>query len=86
MGGWFLAINPNSENKEAAAELVKYFTGYDQQLAAALDDNRAPTLPAVYDDPKMAQNEVLQSSARTMTSASCAPRRARARLTRASPR
>lgn len=59
MGGWFLAINPNSENKEAAAELVKYFTGYDQELAAAVEDNRAPTLPAVYDDPKMAENEVL---------------------------
>lgn len=59
MGGWFLAINPNAEDKAAAAELVKYFTGYDQELAAALEDNRAPTLPAVYEDPAMAQNEVL---------------------------
>lgn len=59
MGGWFLGINPNSEHKEAAAELVRYFTGYDQQLKAAVDDNRAPTLPAVYDDAAMSQAAVL---------------------------
>ena len=59
MGGWFLAVNPNSEHKEAAAALVAYFTGYAQQLAAAVEDNRAPTLPAVYDDPAMAEAAVL---------------------------
>jgi len=59
MGGWFLAVNPNSENKEEAAELVKFFTSYDQELQAALQDNRAPSLPAVYDDPAMSENPVL---------------------------
>lgn len=59
MGGWFLGINPNSENKEAAADFVKYFTAKEQQLTAAVEDNRAPTIPSVYDDPSMGSNEVL---------------------------
>ncbi len=59
MGGWFLGINPNSENKEAAATFLEFFTAYDQQLAAAVEDNRAPTISAVYDDPAMASAEVL---------------------------
>lgn len=59
MGGWFLAINPNSENKEAAAKLVSYFTDYKQQLTAAVEQNRAPALPAVYNDPALAKAEVL---------------------------
>lgn len=59
MGGWFLGINPNSENKEAAAEFLEFFTAYDQQLAAAVEDNRAPTISAVYDDPAMGGAEIL---------------------------
>ncbi|RYH11374.1 ABC transporter substrate-binding protein [Tropicimonas sp. IMCC6043] len=59
MGGWFLGINPNSENKETAAKFLEFFTAYDQQLAAAIDDNRAPTIPAVYENPDMAGAEVL---------------------------
>jgi len=59
MGGWFLGINPNSQHKEAAAKLVKFFTGYDQELRAAVDQNRAPTVPKVYDDPAMSKAPVL---------------------------
>ncbi|MBI1173118.1 extracellular solute-binding protein [bacterium] len=59
MGGWFLGINPNSQHKEAAAKFLDFFTAYDQQLAAAVEDNRAPTIPAVYKDPTMAKAEVL---------------------------
>lgn len=59
MGGWFLGINPNSENKEAAADFLEFFTAYDQQLTAAVEDNRAPTLPAVYDDEAMGAAEIL---------------------------
>ncbi|WP_417522554.1 ABC transporter substrate-binding protein [Marinovum sp.] len=59
MGGWFLGINPNSENKEAAADFLAHFTAREQQLAAAVNDNRAPTIPSVYEDPSMAENEVL---------------------------
>ncbi len=59
MGGWFLGINPNSENKEAAATFLEHFTAYDQQLTAAVEDNRAPTIPAIYDDAAMTSAEVL---------------------------
>lgn len=59
MGGWFLAVNPNSENKEEAAKLVAFFTSPAQQLQAALDDNRAPSVPSVFDDPAMADAATL---------------------------
>lgn len=59
MGGWFLGINPNSEKKEAAATFLEFFTAYDQQLAAAVEDNRAPTIPAVYADAAMGSAEIL---------------------------
>lgn len=59
MGGWFLGINPHSENKEAAAEFLEHFTAYEQQLTAAVEDNRAPTIGAVYDDEAMSEAQVL---------------------------
>lgn len=59
MGGWFLGINPNSENKEAAADFLTHFTAKEQQLTAAVEDNRAPTISSVYEDPSMGSNEVL---------------------------
>lgn len=59
MGGWFLGINPNSENKEAAAEFLAHFTAKEQQLTAAVEDNRAPTISSVYGENAMAGNEVL---------------------------
>jgi len=59
MGGWFLGINPNSEHKEAPAKFLSFFAGYDQELAATVEDSRAPTLPAVYTDPAMAKAAVL---------------------------
>lgn len=54
MGGWLLAVNANSEHKEQAAKLLEYFTSYDAQLAAAIDENRAPGRTDVYDAPEMA--------------------------------
>lgn len=59
MGGWFLGINPNSKNKELAADFLEHFTAYEQQLAAAVEDNRAPTIAAVYEDEAMASAKVL---------------------------
>ncbi len=60
MGGWLLAVNANSEHKEAAAKLVAYFTSYDAQLAAAIDQNRAPGRSDVYDAPEMAKAALIQ--------------------------
>ncbi|MEQ3624780.1 MAG: ABC transporter substrate-binding protein [Celeribacter sp.] len=59
MGGWFLGINPNSENKQAAADFLADFTAKEQQLQAAVEDNRAPTIPSVYEDEAMSGNETL---------------------------
>lgn len=59
MGGWFLAVNPRSRHKEAAAALVAFFTSPERQLMAALEANRAPAVPTIYDDPRMAAAQVL---------------------------
>lgn len=59
MGGWLLAINANSKNKKAAANLIKTFTSYDQQLEAALSANRAPGRSDVYADGKIKQAKLL---------------------------
>tara|TARA_R110002096_G_scaffold43364_14_gene116814 strand:- start:1221 stop:2489 length:1269 start_codon:yes stop_codon:yes gene_type:complete len=60
MGGWLLAVNANSENKEAAAKLVEYFTSYEAQLTAAIDENRAPGRTDVYAAPEMQQASLLK--------------------------
>lgn len=60
LGGWLLAVNANSENKEAAAALVAHFTSYDNQLAAALDENRAPGRTDVYDADEMADAALIR--------------------------
>ncbi|MEN8833119.1 ABC transporter substrate-binding protein [Pacificibacter sp.] len=54
LGGWLLAVNANSENKEAAAKLVAHFTSFDNQLEAALSENRAPGRTDVYESEQMA--------------------------------
>ena len=59
MGGWFLGINPNSKNMKEAAEFIEHFTAYEQQLAAAVEDKRAPTIPAVYNNAMMDDAKVL---------------------------
>lgn len=60
MGGWLLAVNANSEHKEAAAKLVEHFTSYDAQLAAAIDENRAPGRTDVYASPDMEKAALIQ--------------------------
>lgn len=60
MGGWLLAVNANSEHKEEAAKLVEYFTSYVAQLAAAIDENRAPGRTDVYAAPEMAEAALIQ--------------------------
>lgn len=57
LGGWLLGINPNSEHKEAAAELVSFMTSSEGQLWAALNASRAPGNLAVYDDPALVNSD-----------------------------
>lgn len=60
MGGWLLAVNANSEHKEAAAKLIEEFTSYDTQLAAAIDENRAPGRTDVYGAAEMSDAALIQ--------------------------
>lgn len=60
MGGWLLAVNANSEHKEAAAKLVEHFTSFDAQLAAAIDENRAPGRTDVYASSMMEKAALIQ--------------------------
>lgn len=59
MGGFLLAVNANSENKDAAIALVKHFTSYDRQLWAAVNANKSPGRMDVYDAPEMQATDVL---------------------------
>ncbi len=59
MGGFLMAVNANSEHKDAAVALVKHFTSYDRQLWAALNASKSPGRMDVYDAPEMEQTEIL---------------------------
>ncbi len=60
IGGFILSINAHSKHKAAAAELIRYFTDYQSQLHSALTADRGPTLPGVYNDALLKQqNPVL---------------------------
>jgi trehalose/maltose transport system substrate-binding protein len=55
LGGWQLMVSKYSENQEAAIEFVKYSTSPELQKAAAVERSMLPTIPAVYDDPDVAE-------------------------------
>ncbi|MFW5715211.1 MAG: ABC transporter substrate-binding protein [Spirochaetota bacterium] len=42
MGGWILTINPYSENKEAAAEFIKYITNEENAFKMAVETGSMP--------------------------------------------
>lgn len=42
MGGWILTINPYSENKEAAAEFIKYITNEENAFNMAVETGSMP--------------------------------------------
>ena len=50
LGGWNLAVNKYTDNKEAAVEFVKFVTSYEMQKFNAVESARNPTRKAVYDD------------------------------------
>nr|WP_306266941.1 ABC transporter substrate-binding protein [Pararhizobium sp. IMCC3301] len=60
MGGFLLAVNANTENKDLAVALAKHLGSYDRQLWAAVNASKSPGRQDVYDDPAMADNEVLR--------------------------
>ncbi|MGQ7845814.1 ABC transporter substrate-binding protein [Granulosicoccus sp. 3-233] len=60
MGGFLLAVNANTENRDAAIKLLKHMTSYEMQLSAAVNASKSPGLMNVYDDAAMQDDEVLQ--------------------------
>ncbi len=50
LGGWQLALSKYSENKEAAADVLMYLTGYEEQKRRAIVGSYNPTIKALYDD------------------------------------
>ncbi len=50
VGGFQFAMNPHSNNKEAAFELMKYLTSYDSQQAFAINSSYIPSRDALYAD------------------------------------
>ncbi len=62
LGGWQLAVSQYSENPEAAAAVVKYFAGFEQQKVRAIVQNNLPTIPAVYEDPDVAANPLFEAA------------------------
>jgi len=51
LGGQQLAVSAYSEHPEAAADLVAYLTGMEEQRRRAVVGAFNPTLPALYEDP-----------------------------------
>jgi trehalose/maltose transport system substrate-binding protein len=50
LGGWQLAVSKYSENKDAAADLVKYLASYDEQKRRAIRAAYNPTIAKLYED------------------------------------
>jgi multiple sugar transport system substrate-binding protein len=57
LGGWLLAINPFSEHKAAAGQLIAAMTSPELQTWAAVNEARAPGNQAVYDSEELAAME-----------------------------
>ena len=50
LGGWNLAINKNTDNKEAAIALAKFMTSAEAQKIATIERSTFPTQKAMYED------------------------------------
>ncbi|PHR52760.1 MAG: ABC transporter substrate-binding protein [Robiginitomaculum sp.] len=57
LGGWNLGVSRYSEHQEAAVELVRFLTNYENQKERAIVTSRPPTLTAVYDDVEVAEQQ-----------------------------
>ncbi|MBZ4665864.1 ABC transporter substrate-binding protein [Mahella sp.] len=51
LGGWNLAINKNSKNKDAAWKFVEFVISEEGQKIQAIDGGHLPVLQSLYEDP-----------------------------------
>ena len=57
LGGYQYGVNATSKNKEAAIEFVRWMSSPETQLRFATQIGLCPTRSAVFDDPKIAQEQ-----------------------------
>lgn len=50
LGGWQLGLSKYSENKEIAADVLAYMTGYEVQKMRAIEGSFNPTIKSLYED------------------------------------
>ncbi len=55
LGGWQMSVSNYSEHPEAAARFALWMTSEEQQKARALNLSLTPTIPALYEDPEIAE-------------------------------
>lgn len=56
LGGWQLAVSQYSDNVDAAVSVAAFMTSPEEQKLRALSPQGAnPTIPALYDDPELAE-------------------------------
>ena len=55
VGGWQLAVNTYSENKEAAIEFVRYMSSPEMQKWRAIHYSFVPNIPSVAEDPDVVE-------------------------------
>jgi trehalose/maltose transport system substrate-binding protein len=60
LGGWQLAVSNYSDNVDAAATVAMYLTSPEEQYQRAISDFPVnPTIPALYEDPTLAETNPL---------------------------
>ncbi len=62
LGGWQVAVSKYSDNVDAAVSVAAYLAAPEQQLTGALEAGRNPTIPALYEDPALAESNPLFDS------------------------
>ena len=53
LGGWQLSVSKYSKHPREAARLVMFLTGRSEQLERAMLRSNLPTMPELYDDPRV---------------------------------
>ena len=58
LGGWQLAVSAYSDNVDAAVALAQYMTSPENEKIMALEIGNNPTIPSVFADPEVAEDDL----------------------------